>query len=386
MSPFRPSGARAGMTLPEVLIALLVGAIVVQVAVGFLAQQGRNFSRGTVAMSTAQNARYAVNALEKDVRTLGTGVPAHQPQLVYAGPDVLAFNADYATNDAADVFAVYLDRDAPPSQLQAATPAGRFTIPMTAAGYPDTVYRENGSNSPAETLTFFFQPDPTTPRGDDFALYRQVNGGPAAVVARNLLRTGGQDFFEYLVLQVPVDAPTRLVSAGGGPLRHAAAVHASTRDTGSLARVDSVRAVRVRFTVTSGQPGPGELRRAMDRTIRMPNAGMAVRSICGDDPQGAGMVAGVVAMPDGTRVVAISWGPSVDETSGEKDVLRYIVWRRTDGAAEWGDPLLSIPAGLPAYGYVDQSVLSGHSYQYALAAQDCTPSRSPLGVSATVFP
>jgi hypothetical protein len=189
-----------------------------------------------------------------------------------------------------------------------------------------------------------------------------------------------------MVLQVPLDAPTRLVSAGGGPLRHTAAVHASPQDTGRLAKVDSVRAVRVRFTVTSGEPGPGELKRAMERTIRLPNAGMAVRSICGDDPQGAGIGAQVVVMPDGTRVVAITWGPSVDETAGENDVLRYIVWRRTDGAAEWGDPLLSIPAGLASYSYVDQSVLSGHSYQYALAAQDCTPSRSPLQVSATVFP
>lgn len=386
MSDHRLSGSRAGVTLPELLIALLVGGIVIQVAVGFLAQQGRNFNRGSVAMAAAQNGRYAVNALEKDVRTVGAGVPAQQPQLVYAGPDVLAFNADYATADPSDVFAVYLERDTPPSQLQAATPAARFTIPMTAVGYPDTAYLENGSNSPAETLTFFFQPDPTTPRADDFALYRQANGGPAAVVARNLLRTGGQNFFEYLVLQVPANAPTRLASVGGGPLRHSAKWHGSPADTGAAARVDSVRAVRVRFTVTSGEPGPTELRRAVERTIRMPNAGMAVRSICGDDPQGSGIGAQVVSMPDGTRVVAISWGPSVDETAGERDVLRYIVWRRTDGAADWGDPLLSIPAGLGAYSYVDQSVLSGHSYQYALAAQDCTPSRSPLQVSATVFP
>ena len=377
---------RAGMTLPEVLIALLIGVIVVQVAVGFLAQQGRIFSRGTLAMAAAQNARYATNALEKDVRTMGAGVPAQQPQLVYAGPDVLSFNADYATDDPADVFAVYLERDAPPSQLQAATPSTRFTIPMTAATYPDTFYRENGSNSPAETISFFFQPDATTPRGDDFALYRQVNAGPPAVVARNLLRTGDRDFFEYLVLQVPPDAPTRLASAGGGPLRHSAAIHGSAQDTGRFARVDSVRAVRVRFTVTSGEAGPGELRRAVERTIRMPNAGLAVRSVCGDEPQGAGIGAQVVEMPDGSRAVWLAWSPSVDEAQGEADVLRYIVWRRTDGAAEWGDPFMSIPAGLPSYGYVDQSVVPGHGYQYALAAQDCTPSRSPLGVSSTVFP
>lgn len=386
MSPVRPPDPRAGMTLPEVMISLVIGLIVLQVALSFFAQQGRAFNRGTRAMAAAQNARYAVNALEKDVRTMGTGVPAQQPQLVYAGPDVLSFNADYATGDASDVFAVYLESAAPASQLQAATPAGRFTIPMTSTGYPDTVYMENGSNSPAETLTFFFQPDPTTPRADDFALYRQVNGGPAAVVARSLLKTAGQDFFDYLVLQVPPDAPTRLASAGGGPLRHSAKIHGSETDVGPAARVDSVRAVRVRFTATSGETGPGEQRKAMERTIRMPNAGAAVRSICGDDPQSAGISAMVVAMPDGSRAVSLSWGPSVDEAAGEADVLRYIVWRRVNGALDWGDPYVSIPAGLASYTWVDQAVLPGNRYQYALAAQDCTPSRSPLAVTGNVTP
>lgn len=381
----RPDPGRAGMTLPEVMISLVIGLIVLQVAVGFFAQQGRAFTRGTQAMMTQQNARYALNALEKDVRTLGSGVPAHQPQLVYAGPDVLSFNADYATGDASDVFAVYLESGAPPQQLQAATPGTRFLIPMTTTTYPDTAYRENGSNSPAETITFFFQPDATTPRADDYALYRQVNGTAPAVVARSLLQTPGRRFFEYLVLEVPPDAPTRLVPVAG-PLRHSAALHGAPEDVGAAARVDSVRAVRVRFTVTSGETGRAERRRAVERVIRMPNAGQAVRNICGDEPQSAAIGATVVVMPDGARAVQIGWYPSVDETAGESDVLRYIVWRRAGGTADWGDPFVSIPAGQPLYNYVDQSVIAGTPYQYALSAQDCTPSRSPLSVTGTVTP
>jgi hypothetical protein len=257
---------------------------------------------------------------------------------------------------------------------------------MTTTSYPDTAYRENGSNSPAETITFFFQPDATTPRADDFALYRQVNGTPPAVVARSLLQTAGQSFFEYLVLQVPANAPTRLVSAGTGPLRHSAAIHGSPEDVGASLRTDSVRAVRVRFTVTSGETGRAERRRVVERVIRMPNAGQAVRNICGDEPQGAPLGATVVVMPDGARAVQLGWYPSVDETAGESDVLRYIVWRRAGGTADWGDPFVSIPAGLGLYNYVDQSVIPGTSYQYALAAQDCTPSRSPLSVTGTVTP
>ncbi|HST62543.1 MAG TPA: hypothetical protein VLK84_27815 [Longimicrobium sp.] len=375
--------SRSGMTLVEVLVALLVGLMVLQTALTFFGQQGRAFSRGTTAMGALQNGRYALNALEKDVRTVGTGVVDRQPSLVYAGPDVLAFNADYASSDPVDTDAVYVDEHAPSNQLQAVTRGGRFAIPMTIFSYPDSNYYENDSNSPAETLTFFFQPDPTTPRTDDFALYRQVNGTPAAVVARNLLRTPETPFFEYLVVRVPTTGPTQLVSVGGGPLSHAAPLHGSPRDTGRFARVDSVRAVRVSFTVTNGEVGDTEQRRALERTIRMPNAGMAARKVCGDEPQGTSLGALRVTLPGGAPGVQLAWAPSVDETAGESDVLRYILWKRTAPAA-FTDPWVSIPSGQGAYSYVDEAVAPGQTVQYAVAVQDCTPSRSPRAASPEI--
>jgi len=378
--------SRAGMTLVEVVIALLIGLIVLQVAVGFFSQQGQAFSRGTTSMNALQNSRYALNALEKDIRTLGTNVPEGQPALVYAGPDVIAFNADYASNDPNDLFAVYHERNAPATQMQAATTASRFLIPMTAFGYPETNYRQGEVNSPAETLTFFFQPDATTARGDDYALYRQVNGGTAAVVARSILKTGNQQFFDYMAMQVPEDAPTRLVGVGSGPFVHRAALHGSQADTGALARVDSIRAVRVRFTVTSADADGHERTRQVERTIRMPNAGIAARNVCGDRPQGAAVTAAPVDLGYGVVGIQVTWPRSVDESGGEQDVLRYVLWRRTDSDPGFGDPLVSIPAGLTTYSYVDQSVTPGTSVQYALAAQDCTPSGSTQSVTAMVTP
>jgi type II secretory pathway pseudopilin PulG len=378
--------SRAGMTLVEVVVALLIGLIVLQVAVGFFAQQGQAFSRGTTSMNALQNSRYAVNALEKDVRTLGTNVPEGQPALVYAGPDVVAFNADYASSDANDLFAVYYERGAPASQTQAATTTSRFLIPMSAFSYPDTMYRQGGVNSPAETVTFFFQPDATTTRGDDYALYRQVNAGTAAVVARSILKTGNQNFFEYLSIQVPANAPTRLASVGSGPFAHRAAMHGSQADTGSLARVDSIRAVRVRFTVTSADADGRQRTRSIERTIRMPNAGLATRNVCGDRPQGPAVTAQRVDLGGGQVAVQVSWPRSVDETGGEQDVLRYVLWKRTALDPAFGDPFVSIPAGLVAYSYVDQSVTPGLGVQYALAAQDCTPSSSSQTVTGMVIP
>ena len=225
-----PLRSRGGMTLIEVLVALLVGLMVLQVALGLFGQQGRAFARGTTAMNAMQNGRSAVNAMETDIRTLGTHVAPKQPPLVYAGPDVIAFNADYATPDPADPNAVYVDRDLPAGQSEAVKRLQRFTIPMTTFSYPDSNYFSNSVNSPAETLTLFLQPDPTTARADDYVLMRQVNAGAPAVVARNLLKTGTAPFFEYFVLRVPEDGPTQMVSIGGGPRSHTAALHGSSQD------------------------------------------------------------------------------------------------------------------------------------------------------------
>lgn len=373
--------SRNGMTLVEVMVALLVGLLVLSAAMTFFGQQGNAFNRGTTAMHALQNGRYAVNTLEKDIRTAGVGLAPRQPALVYAGADVLAFNADYAAGEATDVHAVYVDENAPSDQLNAVTHAGRFIVPLTTFGYPEVSYNRGDTNSPAETLTFFFEPDGTTARTDDFALYRQVNAATAAVVARNLLPTDGHPFLEYQVVRVPEDGPTQMMTVPG-PLAHRAALHGSPADTGGLARIDSVRAVRVRFTVTNGETGTREQLRPVDRTVRLPNAGMATRNVCGDPPLGTGLGATLVSVA-GQAAVQLAWGASPDEAGGEGDVLRYILWKSVDGAP-FADPWVTIPAGLPTYSYLDEAVVPGQSVRYAVVVQDCTPSRSPLAPSPVV--
>jgi hypothetical protein len=64
--------------------------------------------------------------------------------------------------------------------------------------------------------------------------------------------------------------------------------------------------------------------------------------------------------------------------------MRYVIWRRGPGSATWDEPFLSIPAGLPNYTYQDDTVENDSTYTYGLAAQDCTPSLSPVTASAAV--
>ncbi len=376
-----------GMTLIEMVIALAVFSAVMAAALSFLRSESRAFNLGTERLNTAQNLRFAVNLLEQDLRTAGAGVPDEQPFLVYAGRDVVAFNADYTTNVKNDVFAVYYDPDAATGEVTALTRAQRVQIPNTLFTYPDTTYILAGVNSPAETIIFFFRPDSLTARADDYGLFRQVNGRPAELVARNLLQTPGLPLFQYYRLVTPQNGPPRYEPVADAllPLVHTLPIHLSPGDTGVAGRIDSVRAVQINVTGTNGLTGAAERQRVLSRLVRFPNAGLANRRTCGDEPLlGSALVATPGAGSAGEPIVTLAWNAATDETGGEKDVVRYVIWRRLQAAPDWGDPYLSIPAGNANYAYVDGAVNSGDGYVYALAAQDCTPGLSQLAISNTV--
>jgi len=231
---------------------------------------------------------------------------------------------------------------------------------------------------------FYFAPDSTTTRTDDYVLYRQINNTAPAVVSRNILQTTGVPFFQYYWLATVGGTPTLTqVTNASLPWRHTVPIHLSTADTGAVSRIDSVRTVQVSFTITNGLTGTSERKRAVSRFIRLPNVGLASKQTCGDPPLPATAVSAVwnPAAPG----VTLTWGASTDEQSGERDVVRYVIFRKLITDATWGDPYLSLPpAGTATYTYTDQVVTSGAKYYYAVAAQDCTPSNSSVTSSLEV--
>ena len=111
----------------------------------------------------------------------------------------------------------------------------------------------------------------------------------------------------------------------------------------AFALVDSVRAVQVNFTATNGLTGAAERLRAITRLIRLPNAGMAVKRTCGDEPiLGVNISAAEGPTALGEPAVNLTWGQAVDEAGGEGDVTRYVVCARR-GESRLGGPYLSIP-------------------------------------------
>lgn len=390
MRTLPPIRDQRGMTLAELLVSMVIAGLVLSVGLAFFNTQARALKVGTGQFVLTQNYRVALSTLATQVRTAGTNIVPGQPFIVYAGPDAVAFNADFVTRDRNDIFSASIDTAAPVAETEALTRANRITIPATSFGYPDTSYTRGAFNSGAETMTFFFAADTSTTRTDDFALYRQVNAGTPAVVARNLLRTAGRPFFEYLYVLEQDTAPAIVSVYSNRQLTHSAPVHGrldgARPDTGAVAEIDRIRGVRVNVTATDGTTGATERKRSVSRVILLPNAGVTRLESCGEVPQlGTGFTAtpSVLFAPPS---VTLRWNAATDEAGGEKDVMRYIVWKRVNGATEWGPPFVSIPSGLASYVYVDDQVVSGTSYQYAIAAQDCTPSESSQALATATLP
>ena len=380
-----PRGNR-GMTLIELLIVVIVFGVVVSAALAFMATQNSAFTDGANRLGALRNLRYAVSALETDLTTAGTNVPRGQPAVVYAGDDVFAFTADYTSNLTGDVSAVYVDPSAPAGFV--AAPTTSVSIPNTGWSWPDTTYQSSGSNSPAELIAFWFAPDTATDRADDYRLYRSVNGGSPDLVARSLLKDESKPFFQYnrktfdntgASFLTPI--PDTLL-----PLRHDVKMHSTAADTGRFAVIDSIKTVRINIASynlrESESGGPPEA--TLNRLVDLPNTGFGVILTCGDEPiLGVSIATTFEAQPDGEPALRLNWNAGTDETTGEEDIIRYVLWKRVNGAP-WSDPFLSIPAGEAAYTFLDTAVTSGQQVQYALAAQDCTPTLSPRTAGAVV--
>ncbi|MGD2123188.1 MAG: type II secretion system protein [Gemmatimonadota bacterium] len=375
--------AAPGFTVTELMVSLMLFGVAMTAALSFLQIESQGFRKGLDYMSSTQTLRQAVGVLEKNLQTAGTNLSVGQPGIVFANEDVLAFNADYATKTPSDPLAVFFDPDLEERAAVAWQKSQKATIPRTSFQYPDITYPgPTGLPGTAETLIFYFEPDLKTPREDDFALLRQVNAEDPKLVARNLLRVKGEPFFRYLTQGTSgLDSvPPSLL-----PLAHEVSAQGSQADLERPRLVDSIRAVRLTLSATNGGEGEEERISEITRIVLMPNTGFGRRDSCGRKPiLGANLSAALQVSGTGEAIVKLRWGRSADEGQGEDDIVRYVLWRRSAGSYDWEDPYLSVPAGQDEYVYEDRDLVMGRTYEYAIAAQDCTPALSSFSVSSFV--
>lgn len=373
---------RRGMTLPEMMMAMTIFAIAMGSAMAFLSSQQKAFTKGSDALTATQNLSFALTTLAQEIRTAGANVPAGQPTVVYAGTNSFSFNTDIVTNVANDPFATYYDPDAPSGSVTSLRLADQITVPGSspARTYPlQDYFIQSGSTSVpsnAETITFWFELDTETSRADDYRLMRQVNNAAGQLMSRNVLLPADTSarFLSYRYLYTPTSGRQTIqpVPSGWMPVSFATA----------NGRSDSLRAVTVNYRITNGLSGTAERINAVSFTVGLPNVGLTRLQQCGDSPAYSGSF--TATWNAASTGVSLGFPASVDEASGEKDVVRYVVWRKLSSATDWGEPFLSIPTGSASYTYLDQDVVSGASYTYAVAAQDCTPRLSSQLTSGAV--
>lgn len=378
----RLTGRRDGVTIIEMLIAMVIMGFVVSATMSYFQQQNMVMSAGIERTSMLRNLAFSADLMERELRSVGLNAADDQPFIVYADSMTFAFNADLVGSE---MLSIYPDRDVPEGARVTLRASEAITLPNTTQRYPSVDYMKAELRSPAETTIYFFARD--TAAGavpEEFVLFRQVNAQPPEVVARNLKRVPGQPFFEYYHL----DGLNRLAAFPRTRVLHhlhpTAHRHGTPEDTGAIADVDRIRAVRIRLAASNGRAGERASTREMTRLVHLTNAGVQKKETCGAPPALGPGFAAVALARDSVR---LTWSASPDEMGGEEDVMMYAIWRRASGAATWDDaPIVVVaPSGATQYQYIDASVdLAADSYQYALRAEDCSPRLSEMRTSAIV--
>lgn len=369
--------ARGGFTLAELLVTVTLIAVLFATAIPFLQTQARTIGQNAGRLESRLNARFGISQIDRELRSAGVNVLDDQPLVVQAHAQAITFNGDLVGRDSAFSGAVNFDPDAPADAVGGMSAAAKVRLPITGQQYPDCTFVQGGAGSArtsAETIAYWVSRDSTSPRADEHILFRRANRMAPEVVARGIVVQPGQRVFRYY----RANAAGGLVEITATPFWHSASQHGSPADTAASALTDSVRVVRVQLVGRHVDRRTG--RSSLDTvqtSVRLANAGLLRRKTCGEAPiTGAGVAsAGLTANNGAVRVV---WTAMGDEGAGERDVERYVVYRRLTSESAFGEPLVSVASGQGAYEYVDGQVVPGESYVYAVAAQDCSPANSPL--------
>jgi hypothetical protein len=179
-------------------------------------------------------------------------------------------------------------------------------------------------------------------------------------------------------MYLKTDAVTSVQTIDTIPAASLPATYASS----TIINGDSLRGVIISFIVTNGLADTAERTRPVSVIASLPNIGMRQLQTCGAKPL---PVPAPVATEVSPGKIRVTWTASPDENGGERDVMRYAVTRMASFAPGVWTNVQSIPAG-GVYNIVDSGLNTGVIYNYAVAAQDCTPAFSPPVSSNGVQP
>jgi hypothetical protein len=376
---------RRGYSLGELLLSITITIAVFSAAVPFFTMQMRQIQQDLGRSDAQMTARFAQNTIDRELRNIGIGttpmnpaggIPRHQPKIVMAAAFAVTFNTDLIAHDTTDINAVYYDPNVPAALTTALTNTGAITLPLSGKSYPDFIYRDAaGALSLAETVSYWASVDSTSGMTDEYVMFRRVNDGPITVVARGIRVPSGQAMFTY----------TRLMSTGVVSAVSAGTLPVFWDQVNSFA--DSIRtvtlSVRGVFHGYDLQNKAKKYERAVNSQTSLANIGLSQRGSCGDIPLNPGTPAAALVNIGGVDRIQLAFNKSNDETSGENDVDRYAIFRREVGLT-FGEPVAVVGKSGGPYLFEDFDLQPGLSFEYGVAAQDCSPANSTVLVSNQV--
>ena len=393
----RRRATRPGFTIVELLMAAVVTVIVFAMVLPLLGGQTRAVAATAGRSDALQNARYAQNMMDRELRMVGVNTLTGQPMLVQADKYAVTFNADLTTRDVDDMWSIYYDADADSTTTTALQPP-YVTLKGSGFHYPTAPELDkDGLPGRAETISYWVSADSSSPRPDEYVLFRAVNRAPPSVVATGLYIKPGDPFFKYLWAKDSTGA-IDTVPQSKMPLLHSVPVHGSLADTSSSASlaadIDRVRSVVLSVTAEykDAKPNAQLVRRTTRISTSLINMTMLNRPSCGLAPSPVTVVAWLTTTSGQPDHMNVAFTRATDDGSGERDVERYLIYRSVDGTP-YGEPLDEVPSnnGGAGYTWTDFDVKrttpaypGSNTFAYAVVAQDCQPQVSALATSNAV--
>jgi prepilin-type N-terminal cleavage/methylation domain-containing protein len=386
----RSGFGRSGFTLVEVIISMTLLAIIGAVAVPFYLRSLRSVATTNGQQDAEQSVAFALNFINHDLRLAGQGVVAGQPGIVQMSDSAVTFNANLVTRDtSAATPGAYVDPNVPDSMGLAMLKTDQVTLPRSTIKYPDSTWSQSaGVLSDAETISYWVAADTTTGHlANTYVLWRRVNNGTPALVAKNLVFRSGVDsvpFRFYVSDQTYTNQldPVKTAVLPGPPTHYPfPLVYTTGTTTDTLLR--NIMSVRVALTSEYVNPITQHASyRTVTENIDLENGGMPSYAACPGPPGAPTSVTSYVATANtsaSTDSVVVTWAPSPDETGGYGNVREYMVYRKMDTSTTWGTAQFEQPAiGKTRDSIMDFPPLltAPRYYIYGIVAENCTPQMS----------
>ncbi len=399
------SRSERGFTLIEMMITLFVGGLLIMISYNVLVSQKKAGDAQNQLVTAQQNARVALEALEKELRLAGVNIDDfdRQPVFIDAAPYQVIFNADISSG----LYGV------PSMSKSLSVPLSDGTAYSPGSFPGENLGTKQRYNNNAETVRYTFDRDRSgivsaadryveTQNPFDYALYREENGTRVDMIAYGL--RGRENYpdgqlpnplFKYygdfgsngiIALWGDTDKNGRLSQA------EIAALTAVPQNLLSKIVEVEVCVEAESSTMEAGYVGPhstsGVQRKYrsinMASKVRPRNVGTGSANLhaCGNLPAAPTSLSGIDTPKDAGESIKLAFTRSIDELSGEKDIDTYTMYRRVSGETEWTCIGAITPSGSSTYTFYDDmnttagGPVIGTQYYYMVTAWDCRPQES----------